>query len=63
AAFRRENQQSMYLGFSQLNAPKPALLLGVSEKCASKVSKSGQPDHENQADRRHRNQRKPSATS
>ena len=31
----------MYLGFSQLNAPKPALLLGVSEKCASKVSKSG----------------------
>ena len=32
---------SMYLGFLRLNAPKPALLLGVGEKYASEVSKSG----------------------
>jgi hypothetical protein len=36
-----KNQQSMYLGFWRLNARKPASLLGVSEKCAAKVSKSG----------------------
>ena len=31
----------MYLGVLRFHARKPALLLGVSEKCASKVSKSG----------------------
>lgn len=31
----------MYLGVLRLDARKPALLQGVSEKCASKVSKSG----------------------
>jgi hypothetical protein len=41
AAFRGENQQSMYLGFWRLGARKPAPLLGVSEICASKVSNSG----------------------
>lgn len=32
----------MYLGFWRLGARKPAPLLGVGEKCASKVSKSGE---------------------
>jgi hypothetical protein len=41
AAFRGENQQSMYLGFWRLDARKPAPLLGVSLKCALKVSNSG----------------------
>ncbi len=31
----------MYLGLLRLDARKPARLLGVSEKCASEVSKSG----------------------
>ncbi|MFY9329845.1 MAG: EAL domain-containing protein [Georgfuchsia sp.] len=35
----------MYLGFWRLDARKPALLLGVSEKCASEVSKSGLTAH------------------
>jgi hypothetical protein len=31
----------MYLGVLRFYARKPAWLLGVDEKCASKVSKSG----------------------
>ena len=41
AAFRGENQPSMYLGFLRLGARKPAQLQGVGEKCALEVSKSG----------------------
>jgi hypothetical protein len=41
AAFRDKNQQSMYLGVFGITARKPAWLLGVTQKCAQKVSKSG----------------------